>query len=182
LIGHLQRNKAKDAVALFDVIHSVDSLELVQELERWTVKQDAGRRTQDTRGGRAKPLEVLIPVNVSGEATKFGSPPTLEALGRLIQAVGESSHLKLMGLMTIGPFVDDPEKTRPYFRQLRELRDTLRQSGILQPAACSLSMGMSADFEVAIEEGADMVRIGTAIFGERTEHNAEFGMRSSEGL
>ena len=184
MIGHLQRNKAKEAVELFDVIHSLDSVALAEELER-QAKQVSGFRLQATRSkpqasetslqpaACSLPLEVFIQVNVSGEATKFGCKPD-EAIG-LAQVVTQLPHLRLSGLMTMAPFTDDPEQARPHFRRLRELRDTLTatcslpapasaQGGPGQPVACSLSMGMSHDFEVAIEEGADVVRIGTAIF------------------
>jgi pyridoxal phosphate enzyme (YggS family) len=161
LIGHLQRNKAKDAVELFDVIHSVDSLALIQELDRRVT---------------GRPLEVMVQVNVSGEATKFGCRPD-EAVS-LAEAVRRTTHLMLRGLMTIAPFAEDADAARPHFRRLRLLRDELASSFQLPrpdhsqrrggPASSfRLSMGMSQDFEVAIEEGADVVRIGTAIFGER---------------
>lgn len=145
LIGHLQRNKAKDAVECFGAIHSVDSLALADELERQAAK-------------RARSLDVFVQVNVSGETTKFGCRPgEASALARHLAG---HPHLRLKGLMTLAPFGTDPELARPAFRELRLLRDTIQASGLL-------SMGMSHDFEVAIEEGADLVRIGTAIFGER---------------
>ncbi|MBI4322847.1 MAG: YggS family pyridoxal phosphate-dependent enzyme [Candidatus Omnitrophica bacterium] len=143
LIGHLQRNKAKDAIGLFGVIHSLDSVALAEELERQAAK-------------RQQILDALVQVNVSGEATKFGCTPA-EAPS-LAQAIGRLPHLRLMGLMTMAPFVENPEHARPYFRRLRLLREELLRSSLL------LSMGMSNDFEVAIEEGADFVRIGSAIF------------------
>ena len=145
LVGHLQRNKAKDAVELFDVVHSVDSLPLIKTLG----EQRATRRPSDA-------LELFIQVNVSGEASKHGCRP--EELEPLAGAIQGTKHLTLIGLMTIPPFTDDPEEARPYFRRLRELRDGLNPR-------LKLSMGMSGDFEVAIEEGADYVRIGTSIFG-----------------
>ena len=174
LIGHLQRNKAKHAVELFDVIHSVDSLELIEELER----QAAGRRLHAAGAGEARPLEVLVQVNVSGEKTKYGCTP--QEASTLVQAVSQRRHLKIAGLMTMAPFSENPEDARPHFRRLRQIRDEVVVACRLQPAACSLSMGMSQDFEVAIEEGADIVRIGTAIFGRRDEQSLEFGVRSSE--
>ncbi len=149
LIGHLQRNKAKDAVELFDMIHSVDSMALAKELECQAAK-------------RARSMDVLIQVNVSGETTKFGC--RIQESPELARTVSQLGHLRLRGLMTIPPLSDDPEQTRPYFRQLRQLRDALALTLSLEPPALSLSMGMSSDFEVAIEEGADFVRIGTAIF------------------
>ena len=155
LIGHLQRNKAKLAVELFDVIHSVDSVALAEALEQQAAKQD--RR-----------IEIFVQVNVSGETTKFGCQPAQTiALARTIAPL---PHLRLKGLMTMAPFGDDPEAARPHFRRLRELRDALQRELSTGPLShfatgpLQLSMGMSQDFEVAIEEGADLVRIGTAIF------------------
>ena len=153
LIGHLQRNKAKDAVELFDVIHSVDS---------WILAQDVDRRATQ----RNRVIDVLLQVNVSGEATKFGCAPDETAV--LAQQMIQLQHLRLVGLMTLTPFSDDPESARPHFRRLRQLRDHLAHSLGLESRVLSLSMGMSQDFEVAIEEGADLVRIGTAIFGARS--------------
>ena len=150
LIGHLQRNKAKEVVRLFDAIHSVDSLPLIETLERQAAEQ---RRA----------LEVFIQVNVSGEATKSGCRP--DDARALAEAVLGSPHLALKGLMTMAPFSDHPEDARPHFRRLRELLDEVSSS--LHPSITSsllLSMGMSQDFEVAIEEGADLVRIGSALF------------------
>ncbi len=160
MIGHLQRNKVKDAVAMFDVIHSVETPALAEEIERQAAKQ-------------GKALEVFVQVNVSGEASKFGCRPD-EAVA-LATAVRGLPHLRLAGLMTIAPFTDNPETTRPVFRQLRQLRDELQMALTNAPTrkpanahtALSLSMGMSQDFEVAIEEGADTIRIGTALFGAR---------------
>ncbi len=149
LIGHLQRNKARDAVELFHLVHSVDSLALVEELERHSAKQ-------------SRQISVFIQVNVSGEATKHGCPP--DDTEELARAVQRTTHLRLTGLMTMAPFSNQSEAARPHFRGLRELRDELTTTLSLEPSALSLSMGMSQDFEVAIEEGADLVRIGTAIF------------------
>ena len=157
LVGHLQRNKAKDAVELFDVIHSVDSLALADVLE----EQAAKRRTARL------PLDVFVQVNVSGESTKLGCSP--EEVVTLAPTVMRSPHLRLRGLMTIAPFSDDPENARSHFRRLRALRDSVASSFQLPASSVLLSMGMSGDFEVAIEEGADVVRIGTAIFGDRDE-------------
>ena len=151
LIGHLQRNKAKLAAQLFDVIHSVDSLDLVEELEK--------------RADRK--LETLIQVNVSGEATKEGCRP--EEAAKLVEAVLKAKNLQWGGLMTMAPASEDPEAARPVFRKLRELRDQLEKQfkGCFTPRSLDLSMGMSGDFEAAVREGATMIRIGTAIFGER---------------
>lgn len=146
LIGRLQRNKAKLAAGLFDVVHSVDSPKLIETLERFEQK-----------------LDLLIQVNVSGEAAKGGCRPE-EAEG-LAAAIQRSKHLRWTGLMTMAPFSKNPEDARPVFRQLRELRDVLQKR--LSRPALDLSMGMSGDFEVAVQEGATLVRIGTAIFGER---------------
>jgi len=149
LIGHLQKNKAKYAVQLFDLIHSLDSAELAEELNSQAEKF-------------AKVQEVLIEVKLSTEETKHGVGET--ELPQLLKIVQTMKHLRLRGLMTIPPFFEQPEKARSYFRELRELRDKAGVAGYHMP---ELSMGMSNDFEVAIEEGATMVRIGTAIFGER---------------
>jgi pyridoxal phosphate enzyme (YggS family) len=149
LVGHLQSNKAKQAVALFELIHSVDSIKLVQALDRHG--RDAGRR-----------VRCLVEVNLGGEESKSG---TREADARdLLAAAQGLPNLQVEGLMAIPPFLPSPEEVRPYFRRLRALRDRLEGEGYRLP---ELSMGMSHDFEVAIEEGATLVRIGTAIFGPR---------------
>jgi len=154
LIGHLQSNKARKAVQLFDVIQSVDSVELAQRLER-ICKED----------GRAE-LSVLVQVDLAGEATKSGIPEF--ELGELAEFLDGCERLKFEGLMIVPPFFDDPEATRPYFKRLREIRDRLASIGAFSNGRGELSMGMTNDFEVAIEEGATIVRIGTAIFGERS--------------
>jgi len=149
LIGHLQKNKAKYAVQLFDLIHSLDSTELGEELN-----------SQAEKIGKIQ--EVLVEVKLSPEETKHGVTKTeLLPLLKMAQAL---KYLRIRGLMTIPPFFEHPEKARPFFRELRELRDGAEATGHHLP---ELSMGMSNDLEVAIEEGATMVRIGTAIFGER---------------
>jgi hypothetical protein len=140
LIGHLQSNKARPAADLFQVIQTVDSEKLAGRLD-----------------GMSKPLEVMIEVKLSEEASKFGTPP--EQLPKVIEAIRACQNLKLTGLMTMPPWSDDPEVTRPYFRRLAGLA---RQHGIEK-----LSMGMSHDFEAAIEEGATHIRVGTALFGPR---------------
>jgi PLP dependent protein len=149
MIGHLQKNKAKTAVRLFDLIHSIDSIGLAEE-----VNACASKATKVQR--------VLIEVKLSAEESKYGIPGD-ELMG-LVGAVAAMKNLKLEGLMTIPPFFDDPEMARPFFRELRELSDNAGKNGYALP---ELSMGMTNDFEVAILEGATMVRIGTGIFGER---------------
>src|SRR3990172_3690448 len=148
-IGHLQSNKAKSAIHLFDMIHSVDNLPLAKELNR--------RAEQENRTVRA-----LIEVNLAQEATKFGMDE--EKLFDLAQAMLQLNHLSLEGLMTMPPYFDDPERGRPYYMKMRELREKMVREGI---PIKELSMGMSNDFEIAIEEGATYVRVGTAIFGPR---------------
>jgi pyridoxal phosphate enzyme (YggS family) len=141
MIGHLQTNKAKTALDLFDIIQSVDSLRLAEALSR---------RAE-------RPIPVLLEVNVAGEASKFGLSP--QEVPQTAEAIARLPHLDMRGLMTMAPLVSDPEEVRPVFRELRRLRDAL--------GLAELSMGMTDDFEVAIEEGATLVRIGRAIFGER---------------
>jgi pyridoxal phosphate enzyme (YggS family) len=153
LIGHLQSNKARRAVELFDVIHSLDSIALARKLDR---------SCQDLQRDK---LPVLIQVDLGHEATKSGVDE--DELSELIEAVNSCERLSLIGLMTLPPFFDDPELTRPFFSQLRELRDRYSSRGAFARSRGELSMGMTHDFEVAIEEGATMVRVGTAIFGER---------------
>jgi len=150
LVGHLQTNKAAGAVALFDLIHAVDRGKLARALDAAAARL-------------GKVQDVLIQVNQGGEDTKSGVEPA--AAGDLLQEVARLPHLRILGLMTMPPWFADPEAARPYFRALRELRERLRDvSGLPLP---ELSMGMSADFEVAVEEGASLVRVGTAIFGRR---------------
>lgn len=144
LIGHLQSNKARDASELFDVIQTVDSPKLL-------------RRLDSLAADRGKPLEVLIEVKLSSEISKTGARP--EEIPSLLEAASDCPHLRLTGLMTMPPWSEDPETSRPYFRRLADLA---RQYELAR-----LSMGMSADFEVAIEEGATIVRVGTALFGAR---------------
>jgi pyridoxal phosphate enzyme (YggS family) len=153
LIGHLQSNKAKKAVAPFACIHSVDSVDLLQ-------KMDAAAREQG-----ASP-DVLVQIDLAGEATKFGAGAG-EAR-RILDAALEARAVRVAGLMLIPPWNEDQEQTRPWFVRLRELRDAWRSEGVRPDALRHLSMGMSHDFEAAIEEGATLVRVGTAIFGKRT--------------
>ena len=152
MVGHLQSNKAKYVVTLFDYIHSIDGVPLAHEIDR--------RATQKARGVRG-----LVEVNLSGEASKFGV--SADQLIDLIRDIAGFSHISIEGLMTMPPFFDDPERARPYFVRLRELRDRIQEEGIEGIRMDELSMGMSGDFEAAIEEGATMIRVGTAIFGER---------------
>jgi pyridoxal phosphate enzyme (YggS family) len=151
-IGHLQSNKAKYAVRLFDLIHSVDSLKLARELDKQAAKVD-------------KIQQILVQVNISGEDTKSGIPPD-EAL-RLIAEIGRLQNIAVKGLMTMPPYFYQPEKVQPFFADLRKLRDQITEQSLPNVSLDELSMGMTGDFEVAIKEGATLVRIGTAIFGER---------------
>jgi pyridoxal phosphate enzyme (YggS family) len=154
-IGHLQSNKVRQATELFDVIQTVDSLKLATALNNHLAMQE-------------KTLRALIQVNVSGEKQKSGIPP--DELEGLLQATCSLSHLKITGLMTIPPFYDDPEKVRPYFRHLAEISQKMATKKLIgEYGPVELSMGMSDDFEVAIEEGATIVRVGNAIFGPRPE-------------
>jgi len=149
-IGHLQSNKAKAAVALFDLIHGVDSLKLARALDAAAARTD-------------KVQDILIQINLGGEETKSGASP--DAAPALLREIARLPHLRVAGLMTMPPWFTDPEVVRPYFRGLRELRERLLPLEICPLP--ELSMGMSGDFEAAIEEGATLVRIGTAIFGRR---------------
>ena len=157
LVGHLQANKARRALSLFDVIHSLDSVELARRLARLCA--EVGRES----------LPLLIQVDLGHEETKSGVDE--KELPRLVETVQQLERLELIGLMTLPPFFEDPKQARPYFRRLRELRDELARKGAFGERSGELSMGMTNDFAVAIEEGATMVRIGTAIFGERHAGN-----------
>lgn len=156
LIGHLQTNKAAKAAELFGAIDSVDSLRLAEKLNASAQKL-------------GKKLAVLIEINVGGETAKSGVAPESDELTDLLRAAPSLKHLEFRGLMTIPPFIEDPQQARPYFRKLRELRDQVAARRIPAIGTDTLSMGMSHDFEVAIEEGSTCVRVGTAIFGERTK-------------
>jgi len=151
-IGHLQSNKAKYAVALFDLIHSVDSVKLAAEIDKRAAKI-----------GKKQP--VLVQVNIAEEESKSGV--SAEQSDALVKEISAFEHLEVRGLMTMPPFFNQPERVRPYFRTLRRLRDRIRKMAIPGIELNELSMGMTGDFQVAIEEGATLVRIGTAIFGER---------------
>jgi pyridoxal phosphate enzyme (YggS family) len=157
LVGHLQANKARRAVSLFDVIHSLDSIGLAQRLDRLCLEK------------QRESLSVLIQVDLGQEETKSGIEEA--ALGQLAESLRSLARLQLIGLMTLPPFFDDPEHSRPFFRRLRELRDELAGRGAFGERKGELSMGMTHDFAVAIEEGATMVRVGTAIFGKRVPRN-----------
>lgn len=150
LVGHLQRNKVREAVALFTVIHSLDGARLAA---------DVSRRA-------AAPVDVLLQVNVAGEAQKFGVSP--QQAPAVLREIAGLPALHVVGLMTIAPLSGDPEETRPVFGRLRGLRDDLEALGIAGVTLPHLSMGMSGDFEIAVEEGATMVRIGRAIFSPTT--------------
>jgi pyridoxal phosphate enzyme (YggS family) len=150
-IGHLQTNKAKYAVRLFDLIHSVDSLKLARELDKQAKKVN-------------KVQDILIQINIGKEASKSGADA--ESVSNLVKDISFLGNISVKGLMIMPPFFDNPEKVRPYFSGLRNLRDQIHQT-LKRVDLHELSMGLSNDFEVAIEEGATFVRIGTAIFGER---------------
>ncbi len=152
MIGHVQRNKARKAAELFDVIETVDDVRILGTLDSACSEFN-------------KKLELMIQVNLAGETQKSGISPG--ETPKLVNAASEFEGIRIVGLMTMPPFFDDPENARPYFAQLRMLRDKLIAEGILDSEARDLSMGMTGDFEAAIEEGATIVRIGTALFGPR---------------
>jgi pyridoxal phosphate enzyme (YggS family) len=152
LLGHLQTNKARKAAGAFAVIQSVDSVELIQRIDQ--AAADTGHAP-----------ELLIQADLAGEATKFGVMPG--EVPRLFEAAAACRAARVVGLMTLPPYPETPEDSRRWFRQLRDLRDTWQASGVPATMLRELSMGMSGDFEVAVQEGATMVRVGTAIFGSR---------------
>jgi len=152
MIGHLQTNKCGDAVRFFELIQSVDSLELAEEINK-------------RAGQAAKTMPILLEVNIAGEASKFGIPP--DRLLKELDQINALKRIEIQGLMTIAPWTKEPEKVRPIFRQLRELKE--RSEQMLGAPLPHLSMGMSGDFGVAIEEGATLVRLGTALFGPRSQ-------------
>lgn len=154
MIGHLQRNKAKAAVELFDVIESLDSVALARELDKEGAK-------------RGKIIRTFIEVNLAGEESKSGIAK--HQVKSLLEEAGKLAHIKIEGLMTVPPFREDPEAVRRYFRELRELRAELGESRFANVDLKELSMGMTHDYMVAIEEGATIVRIGTALFGPRSD-------------
>lgn len=157
LIGHLQSNKARRAGALFHVIHSIDDATLIAPIDK-------------AAGEAGRPIDLLVQVDLAGEVTKSGLAP--ESVLPVFEIAQRCRSARVVGLMLIPPAVDDPEDARPYFTRLRRLRDELGQRGIPAAALQELSMGMSHDFEVAVEEGATIIRVGTAIFGARTPRPA----------
>ena len=156
LIGHLQRNKVKYIVDKVKLIHSVDSLRLAEQIESECVKKDVH-------------MDVLIEVNVAEEESKFGLK-TDEVIG-MVEDIAKLQHVHIKGLMTIAPYTDNPETNRQYFRQLKQLSVDIKSKNIDNVTMDCLSMGMTGDYEVAIEEGATLVRVGTGIFGERDYGN-----------
>ena len=159
LIGHLQTNKAAKAAELFDAVDSLDSVRMAEKLNA-------------SAGSAGKTLSVLIEINVGGEKAKSGVAPNSceqgsDELEQILRGASRWGNLKIHGLMTVPPYTEDPEGSRAYFRQLRQIRDSIAARGLPQISMAALSMGMSHDFEVAIEEGATCVRVGTAIFGQR---------------
>ena len=162
MIGHLQSNKCRDAVHFFEMIQSVDSLELAQEINKWADKQ-------------ARTMPILLEVNLAGESTKFGFKP--EQVLAELEAINALPRIEVHGLMTIAPWTPEPEKVRPIFRQLHELKTQCEEK--LGAPVPHLSMGMSGDFEVAIEEGATIVRVGTSLFGARPKPVKK--LKSEEG-
>ena len=152
LIGHLQSNKAKYAVKLFDLIHSVDNLDLAKEIDKQAAKN-------------GKVQNVLVEVSIAGEAAKAGV--AIDEAMTLVREAAKLKNITIKGLMTVPPLLDEPEKVRPYFQRLREMAAGIAKENIPGVSMAELSMGMSGDFEVAIEEGATMVRVGSAIFGKR---------------
>ena len=152
MIGHLQTNKVKYIVGKTSLIHSVDSLHLAKEIQKQAIKHDCS-------------CDILVEVNIAGEASKFGTSRD-EAIS-LVEEIAKLDHIHIKGLMTIAPFVDDPEDNRQYFRDIKQLSVDIAHKNIDNVSMNVLSMGMTGDYTVAIEEGATMVRVGTGIFGER---------------
>ena len=152
MIGHLQANKVKYLPGVACMIHSVDNIKLAEEIEKQAAKKDLV-------------MDVLIEVNMAHEDTKFGLSP--DEAADFVKEISTLRHLNIRGLMTIAPYTDDPESNRVYFKGLRELRDSINAMGIPNVKMDTLSMGMTGDYQVAIEEGATFVRVGTGIFGER---------------
>ena len=155
-VGHLQSNKVRHIAPWVALIHAVDSLGVAQELDR-----------RAARAGRV--IDLLVEVNTTGEETKFGFSP--DATVSFLRSLDSLAHIRVAGLMTVGPFLPDPEESRPMFRRLHQLRDEARALGQANVTMQHLSMGMTGDFEVAVEEGATLVRIGTALFGSRVKRS-----------
>lgn len=153
MIGPLQTNKARQCIGLFDLVHSCDRIELLRELDRRAVRSDTV-------------VNVLVQINIAGESQKSGRPP--EEVADLLKEASTLSGVRIKGLMTIPPYNPDPEAARPVYRELAKIRDELESIGIENVTLTELSAGMSGDFEVAIEEGATIIRVGTAIFGKRS--------------
>ena len=156
MIGHLQGNKSRTAAELFHTVDSIDSLRLFERLNR--AAKELGKR-----------IAVLFEINIGGEKAKAGVAPDSAELERMLAASPSCEFLEVRGLMTVPPYHDDPEQSRPFFREMRILRDRIARRNLPRVLMTTLSMGMSHDFEVAIEEGSTCVRVGTAIFGERTK-------------
>jgi len=152
MVGHLQTNKVKDAIEMFELIHSLDSVELARKIDK-----EAGKK--------GKVLDVLVQVNTSGEESKYGVKP--EDVTNFLREISLFENISVKGLMTITPLTEDPETVRPYLRKLREIQEGIKSEAIPNIEMQYLSMGMSQDYQVAIEEGANMIRIGTALFKER---------------
>ena len=152
MIGHLQRNKVKQVVPLVSLVHSVDSLRLAEELHNYAARQDIT-------------IDILMQVNTAGEQQKFGV--AAPAAIHLAEQIDTMMHLRLRGLMCMAPYADDPENARPFFGRTREIFEDIRTSGYVDNAFNVLSMGMSGDFEVAIEEGANVIRLGSALYGPK---------------
>jgi len=151
MVGHLQTNKVKDAIEIFDLIHSVDSIELARKIDK-----EAGKT--------AKSVDCLIQVNTSGEEAKYGIKP--EEVSNFLREAAQLANMKIMGLMTITPLAEDPETVRPHLKRLREISESVKNEMIPNIEMKYLSMGMSQDFDIAIEEGANMIRLGTEVFKE----------------
>jgi pyridoxal phosphate enzyme (YggS family) len=159
LIGHLQSNKARKAAMTFACIQSVDSVDLLQRI-------DAAAAERPQQGTGPEALEIMVQVDFAGEASKFGAPP--QDAERIVRTALDARAVRLTGLMMLPPWSEDPEQTRPWFVRAREFRDRLVRDGVPRETLHHLSMGMSHDYEAAIEEGSTIVRVGTAIFGKRT--------------
>jgi pyridoxal phosphate enzyme (YggS family) len=166
MIGHLQTNKAAKAAELFDAIDSIDSVRMAEKLNA-------------SANSAGKTLSLLIEINVGGEQAKSGVAPDSDELKQILLGAPRWGNLKIQGLMTIPPYTEDPEGSRPYFRQLRQVRDSIAARALPNIGAAVLSMGMSHDFEVAVEEGSSCVRVGTSIFGERTRPKPQGAQRDT---